>query len=153
MKTGIKAALILLALIIRIQGQGLAYTDSAMVSLLTCSPGSELYSKFGHSAIRVYDPYAGVDIVYNYGLFDFNTPNFYLKFIRGKLPYQLGVQRFYSFMWDYQSEGRKVEEIPEKNCWISWSTITVRRIGSTLMTFFSTTVHPESAMCWSSLRA
>lgn len=112
MKTGIKTALILLALIFGIQGRGLAYTDSAMVSLLTCSPGSELYSKFGHSAIRVYDPYAGVDIVYNYGLFDFNTPNFYLKFIRGKLPYQLGIQRFYSFMWDYQSEGRKVEEIP-----------------------------------------
>jgi hypothetical protein len=112
MRTGIKAALVLLALVVGIRCRGLAYTDSAMVSLLTCSPGSELYSKFGHSAIRVYDPYAGLDIVYNYGLFDFNTPNFYLKFIRGKLPYQLGVQRFYSFMWDYQSEGRKVEETP-----------------------------------------
>ena len=112
MKTGLKAALILLALVVGIQGRGLAYTDSAMVSLLTCSPGSELYSKFGHSAIRVYDPYAGIDIVYNYGLFDFNTPNFYVKFVRGKLPYQLGVQRFYNFMWDYQSEGRKVEETP-----------------------------------------
>lgn len=111
-KTGIQAAWVVLILVIGIPGRGLAYTDSAMVSLLTCSPGSELYSKFGHSAIRVYDPYAGIDIVYNYGLFDFNTPNFYLKFVRGKLPYQLGVQRFYNFMWDYQSEGRKVEETP-----------------------------------------
>ncbi len=112
MKTGLKGALILLAMFTAAHCKAFTYTDSAQISLLTCSPGSELYSKFGHSAIRVYDPYAGVDIVYNYGLFDFNTPNFYAKFVRGKLPYQLGIQRFYNFMWDYQSEGRKVEEMP-----------------------------------------
>lgn len=112
MKSVIKAVLILIASLMGSQMGVFAYTDSAKVSLLTCSPGSELYSKFGHSAIRVYDPYEGTDIVFNYGLFDFNTPNFYLKFIRGKLPYQLGIQRFYNFMWDYQSEGRKVVETP-----------------------------------------
>lgn len=89
-----------------------AYTDSARVSLLTCSAGEALYSKFGHSAIRVHDPYDGTDIVYNYGLFDFNTPNFYLKFIRGKLPYQLGIQSFSDFLWEYQYEGREVQEMP-----------------------------------------
>jgi hypothetical protein len=112
MKSGFRCTALVAALFFWGQTGLFAYTDSAAISILTCSPGTELYSKFGHSAIRVYDPYDGTDIVFNYGLFDFNTPNFYLKFIRGKLPYQLGVQRFYSFMWDYQSEGREVKETP-----------------------------------------
>ncbi|MBK6947876.1 MAG: DUF4105 domain-containing protein [Haliscomenobacter sp.] len=87
-------------------------TDSLRISLLTCAPGEALYSKFGHSAIRVADPANQTDIVYNYGLFDFDTPNFYVKFIRGKLPYQLGVQSFRQFMWDYEYERREVLETP-----------------------------------------
>ena len=49
---------------------------------------------YGHSAIRVNDPGQGIDYVFNYGTFDFNTPNFYVKFVRGKLPYQLSVGYF-----------------------------------------------------------
>lgn len=112
MRTGFQRLAFVVAVLFSRTTGLFAYTDSAAISLLTCSPGIELYAKFGHSAIRVYDPYDGTDIVFNYGLFDFNTPNFYLKFVRGKLPYQLGVQRFYNFMWDYQSEGREVKETP-----------------------------------------
>ncbi len=57
--------------------------------LLTYSPGQELYSTFGHSAIRVVNPPENSDITYNYGTFDFSTPNFYLNFVRGRLNYQL----------------------------------------------------------------
>lgn len=86
--------------------------DSTYISLLTCAPGTELYSRFGHSAIRIYQPGSGLDIVFNYGLFDFQTPHFYLKFIRGKLLYQLGAQRFPDFLNFYQQEGRQVTEMP-----------------------------------------
>src|SRR5438309_11141074 len=64
------------------------------LSLLTCSPGEELYSTFGHSAIRVTDSTTKEDIVYNYGTFDFDEPGFYTKFIRGKLMYYLSTEDF-----------------------------------------------------------
>lgn len=85
-------------------------SDQAGVSVLTCGQGSELYSTFGHSAIRVKDAQRGVDVVFNYGTFDFNTPNFYMKFARGKLDYMLSVQNFDAFMWAYQYEKRWVAE-------------------------------------------
>jgi hypothetical protein len=58
-------------------------------SLLTYDKGKELSSAFGHSAIRFQDRHSGVDYVYNYGTFDFDTPKFYLNFLKGKLPYRL----------------------------------------------------------------
>ena len=57
------------------------------ISLLTCTPGEELYSTFGHSAIRVTDSISKTDVVFSYGNFEFTDNSFYLKFIRGKLPY------------------------------------------------------------------
>lgn len=86
------------------------FSDSSRISLLTCAPGAELFSKFGHSALRINDPLTGRDVVFNYGLFDFNTPYFYPKFIRGKLKYMLGVQDTRDFIYIYAREGRKVEE-------------------------------------------
>jgi len=83
---------------------------SSQISLLTSSPGEELYTTFGHSAIRIKDTLSGKDIVYNYGIFDFRTPNFYQKFIRGKLMYRLGRQRIDSFLSVYTDENRKVTE-------------------------------------------
>lgn len=59
------------------------------ISLLTYSSGAELYSTFGHSALRVQDSLLNTDFVYNYGTFDFYEPGFYLKFIKGKLLYSL----------------------------------------------------------------
>ncbi|MDT0691960.1 DUF4105 domain-containing protein, partial [Salegentibacter sp. F188] len=60
------------------------------ISILTCSPGDEVYSVFGHSAIRIKDKDQSLDWVYNFGMFDFESPNFTFKFIRGKLKYYLG---------------------------------------------------------------
>ena len=60
-------------------------TDSSSISLITASPGTELWARWGHSAIRVKDPVKPFDLVFNYGTFDFNTPGFYIKFLRGKL--------------------------------------------------------------------
>lgn len=80
------------------------------ISLLTCGQGAELYSTFGHSALRVKDPASGIDIVYNYGTFDFDTPDFYMKFTRGKLNYYLSVDEFDQFMYAYYYEKRFVFE-------------------------------------------
>jgi hypothetical protein len=83
-------------------------TEKTEISLLTASPGNELYSVFGHSAIWIYDPEIGLDRVYNYGTFDFNTPNFYIKFIRGKLHYMLSVSTMRHFEYEYNISGRGV---------------------------------------------
>ena len=70
-------------------------SDSARISLITCGPWQgELYSAFGHSAFRIYDPEQDLDWVFNYGTFDFNQPNFYLNFARGKNQYMLSVQEY-----------------------------------------------------------
>jgi Domain of unknown function (DUF4105) len=88
------------------------FSDSTKVSLLTCSPGDELYSTFGHSAVRVNDPLSGIDAVFNWGIFDFNTPNFYWKFMTGKLLYQMGGQNWSSFLEEYKMIQRAVVETP-----------------------------------------
>jgi hypothetical protein len=92
-------------------GVPLYLSEHTKVSLLTSSPGEDLYAKFGHSAIRITDTLSGQDLVFNYGLFDFNTPGFYVKFIRGKLPYQLGIQRFDAFLNAYIEENRQCREL------------------------------------------
>ena len=66
-------------------------SDHATISLVTYSPGDELYTAFGHSSIRVRDDTQAIDRLYNYGTFDFETEAFYLKFARGDLLYQLSV--------------------------------------------------------------
>jgi len=80
------------------------------VSLLTASPGDELYSTFGHSALRIYDSTNHRDLVFNYGTFNFDEPNFYLKFVRGKLEYFISVDDFQSFEYEYQVENRSLTE-------------------------------------------
>ncbi|HMP28051.1 MAG TPA: DUF4105 domain-containing protein [Saprospiraceae bacterium] len=80
------------------------------ISLLTIAPGSEIYSLFGHTAIRVKDLKSEEDITYNYGTFDFRTPNFMVKFLRGKLLYQLSKAPFYAFMYEYNEIKRSVVE-------------------------------------------
>jgi len=85
-------------------------SSSSTISVLTVGTADELYSKFGHSAIRVQDPVLGIDVVYNYGYFDFNTSNFYVKFTRGKLLYSLVRERFSGFLYGYELENRWVRE-------------------------------------------
>ncbi|MBU3025134.1 Lnb N-terminal periplasmic domain-containing protein [Zobellia galactanivorans] len=84
-------------------------TPLSKISVVTCGPGSELYSTFGHSAIRIEDPSLGINAVYNYGTFDFTTPNFYMKFARGKLDYSLARQNFAYFLKEYEYENRWVK--------------------------------------------
>jgi hypothetical protein len=85
-------------------------SKSAEISLLTCDPGEELYSIFGHSAIRVMDPVNNIDWVYNYGTFDFETEHFYLKFAGGRLLYYLNTEEYMGFMRSYIYENRTVYE-------------------------------------------
>lgn len=77
-------------------------SEKSKVIMFTCEPGSELYAGFGHSAIWVSDPYKQVDKLYNYGTFDFNTPHFYVKFIRGKLDYMLTSTTVRRFLGEYK---------------------------------------------------
>ncbi len=83
------------------------------ISLLTCTPGDELYSIFGHSAFRVIDSSSvndDRDIVYNYGTFNFDDDGFYLKFARGKLLYYVSIVKFEDFKYLYQSTNRGITE-------------------------------------------
>lgn len=79
------------------------------VYLLTCGPGTETYSHWGHSALRIVDSAAGTDRVYNWGVFDFSTPAFAWKFSRGRLEYMLGVTTYERFLQEYFMEGRWVQ--------------------------------------------
>ena len=80
------------------------------ISLLTCTPGEELYTRFGHTAIRIYDPDNHIDIVFNYGIFDFDTEQFYWKFVKGQTWYELGMCSMRWFMQEYDDTQRPVYE-------------------------------------------
>lgn len=80
------------------------------ISLLTCTPGAELYSTFGHSALRVINSDQGYDIIFNYGTFDFEDPDFYQKFVKGKLLYFVSIDELTNFVEQYEYEGRGIIE-------------------------------------------
>ena len=82
--------------------------DSVDISLLTCGPGKEIYSMFGHSALRVNDKIHHQDLAFNYGMFSFDQPYFISRFILGLTDYQLGIQTMSDFMEEYEEEGRWV---------------------------------------------
>ncbi|NAS11339.1 lipoprotein N-acyltransferase Lnb domain-containing protein [Poritiphilus flavus] len=102
--------LILLWASVHTYAQSFQLSPNAQISVLTCGTGEELYAAFGHTAIRVQDPARELDWVYNYGTFNFNTPNFYMKFARGKLLYSLSKTDFTNFLYTYQLENRWVKE-------------------------------------------
>lgn len=93
-----------------ISARAVTLSDSARVSLLTCAPGNELYSCFGHSGIRVTDYRQGFDVVFNYGTFDFGAPNFYLNFLKGHMIYMIGVDAYKDFYDEYVYEQRSIYE-------------------------------------------
>ena len=80
------------------------------ISLLTADTGQELFLRFGHSAIRVKIDSFDYDAVYNYGTFDFDQPNFYVNFARGKMHYYLNRTSFDRFIADYMYENRRIRE-------------------------------------------
>lgn len=90
--------------------QSLPLSKDAKVSVLTCGLGNETYSYFGHTAIRVADPVHNIDVVYNYGAFDFRTPNFVAKFAKGDLQYFIVTHPFSDFLNEYNADKRSVYE-------------------------------------------
>lgn len=80
------------------------------VSIVTAGPGTELYEAFGHSAIRIKDPVLQLDLIYNYGMFDFDQPNFYSNFTKGKLLYKLARYDFKYFLASNNRDKRWVKQ-------------------------------------------
>jgi hypothetical protein len=106
-----KIAIILLALIlISFRGITQPLAPSAKISLLICAPGDEIYSYFGHAAIRINDPESERDIVFHYGAFSFETPHFIWRFAKGETDYQISAQRMSSFMQEFYQDHRSVIE-------------------------------------------
>ena len=83
-------------------------TDSVRISLLTCSPGGEIYTLFGHTALRYENLSTGADWVFNYGMFSFREPHFIWRFVKGDTNYLLGVNSFEDFRAEYMDRGSVV---------------------------------------------
>lgn len=83
--------------------------DSVEISLLTCGPGQEIWSLYGHTAIRVHDM-DGEDLVVNYGIFSFRQKFFILRFVFGLTDYQMGITTYPDFIAEYRQEGRWVKQ-------------------------------------------
>lgn len=90
--------------------QLLPLSPKATVSVLTCATGNASYSLFGHTALRISDPNQSLDVVYNYGAFDFSTPNFVAQFAKGDLQYFVVAHSYLDFINQYQYEERSVYE-------------------------------------------
>lgn len=103
--------LFLLALIsITVQSQARYISEDAKISILTIDPGASLNDAFGHSAFRIKDKTTNVDTIFDYGRFDFNAPNFYLNFAKGKLNYSIGANYYSDFFESYIAQNRTIRE-------------------------------------------
>lgn len=88
-----------------------ARIDSTLsVSFITCGPGAEAYSLYGHTALHFIDRANGTDVAVNWGIFDFNKPNFVGRFVFGLTDYLMGIYPFEAFLREYEAEGRWVKE-------------------------------------------
>ncbi|WP_120186781.1 lipoprotein N-acyltransferase Lnb domain-containing protein [Tenacibaculum lutimaris] len=88
----------------------LTLSKFSQISVITSGPGEALYEKFGHTAVRVKDPVLQLDLIYNYGIFDFEDPNFYINFTKGFMKYKLARYPFYLSLKSAQQDGRWVKE-------------------------------------------
>jgi hypothetical protein len=102
--------ILLLSSMYNSSAQNVLLSKNAHISVITCGTGNESYSLFGHTAIRISDSDNNLDVVYNYGHFDFNTPNFVLKFTKGDLDYSITNDRYIDFINQYNYEKRDVYE-------------------------------------------
>jgi hypothetical protein len=84
------------------------FSNDTTAYLLTCGPGTETYSIYGHSALRIVIREKNSDTVYNWGVFDFDTPNFAWKFAKGRLDYMISAESTNSFLSVYIFEHRYV---------------------------------------------
>lgn len=108
MRILVSLVLFLISSFVLAQNRVPTLSPNGEISVLTIGQGPELYDSFGHTAVRVRDAQKGIDIVFNYGLFDFDTPNFYTKFAQGKLLYRLGFKPFDDFLAGYIKQQRIV---------------------------------------------
>lgn len=108
----IKKLLLALLILFYFNGfsQSLSLSENAKASILTCGLGPESYAMYGHTGIRIQDSSKGIDVVYNYGAFDFSTPNFIGRFIKGDLQYFVTNGSFIDFYYNYQAENREIIE-------------------------------------------
>ena len=83
-------------------------SNDTIVYLLTCGPGTDTYSIYGHSALLVEIASKKPDLVYNWGVFDFSTKNFAWKFAKGRLDYMLNAETLKGFLQGYFFEERYV---------------------------------------------
>ena len=90
--------------------QSMTNPDSIQISLLTCSPGKEVWAQYGHTAIRYYDKESGEDLAINYGIFSLDQTYFIPRFVLGMTDYRMGVQPMDIFLAQYSYEGRGVVE-------------------------------------------
>ena len=102
--------LVHILLISTVKAQKITLSESAAISVLTMGPGTNLNDSFGHSAFRISDTNQNIDVVYNYGVYNFDTPNFYLKFVKGQLMYQLDRTDFSLFYQHYSDQNRWIKE-------------------------------------------
>jgi len=86
------------------------WLDSVDISLLTCGPGQEVWSYYGHTALRIEDHAHGNDLAVNWGMFSFNQDFFILRFVFGLTDYQIGVFPMSRFIEEYTYEGRWVKQ-------------------------------------------
>ena len=90
--------------------QHIQLSPDAEISIITVGPGKVLYEGFGHSTIRIKDKNHNIDLAYNYGIFDFNSSNFYINFTKGKLLYKLARYPFHYFVDSYKQNKRWIKE-------------------------------------------
>ena len=88
--------------------QNVILSDNAEVSILTCGTAPVSYAMYGHTGIRITDNVNQIDVVYNYGAFDFTTPNFIMKFVKGDLQYFVTSENYYDFEYNYKLDGRSI---------------------------------------------
>jgi hypothetical protein len=88
--------------------QNVVLSDNTKVSILTCGTAPVSYAMYGHTGIRITDFTQQLDVVFNYGAFDFSTPNFMLKFVKGDLQYFVTSDNYYDFEYNYKLDGRSI---------------------------------------------
>lgn len=121
------AAVVLLSLpsVAAVHGDSVAIMrDRAEISLVTCYPGPDIYELYGHTMLRV--RYHGADVVYNYGIFDFDSPNFIYRFVKGETDYKLAGYDAVYMLRGYRS--RKVVEqklnlTPSESMQVVWALV------------------------------
>ena len=76
--------------------------------LVTFGPGEIYWERFGHNAIWLREPSAGIDHTFNFGYFDFEQEDFFLNFMRGRMLYFSVAQPASREFEFYQQENRSI---------------------------------------------